>query len=91
MKNIPLRKCLVSKEMLPKEELFRVVKTKEGKVLFDETNSLNGRGAYLKKDLSVLKTAKKKDVLKKAFNLEIDESVYDEMIAKLEGGKYGQK
>ena len=87
MKSVPLRKCLVTKKMLTKDELFRVVKTKEGKVFFDPSYRLNGRGAYISKDISVLNDAKKKNILKKAFEVEVDSSIYDEMINALKGGK----
>ena len=38
-KNIPLRKCVVSGEKLPKKELVRVVRTPEGEVIVDLTPS----------------------------------------------------
>ena len=63
MKKIPLRTCTVTKEKLPKQELIRVVRTPEGKIEIDLTGRLNGHGAYLKKDLSVIELAKKKKIL----------------------------
>jgi len=35
-KKIPLRTCVVTKEQLPKQELLRIVRTKEGEILVDE-------------------------------------------------------
>ena len=32
MKKIPLRRCIVTREQLPKQELLRIVRDKEGKV-----------------------------------------------------------
>ena len=49
MKKIPLRKCVATFEQLPKKELLRIVKNKEGQVFIDLTGKQNGRGAYLKK------------------------------------------
>lgn len=49
MKKISLRRCVVTKEQLPKKELLRIVKNKEGKVFPDITGKANGRGAYIKK------------------------------------------
>ena len=37
MKKIPLRKCLATNEQLPKKELIRVVRNKEGQVFVDPT------------------------------------------------------
>ena len=63
MKKIPTRTCIITKEKLPKQELIRVVRTPEGSVVVDTTGKLNGRGAYLKKDLAVFEKAKKSKVL----------------------------
>ena len=52
-KKIVLRSCVVTKEKLPKNELLRVVRTPEGNVVVDTTGKVNGRGAYVKKDLEV--------------------------------------
>lgn len=58
-KKIPMRSCVVTKESLPKKELIRVVRDKEGNVTIDLTGKQNGRGAYLTKDLDVIKKLKK--------------------------------
>ena len=77
VKKIPLRTCVVTKENLPKSELLRVVRTPEGNVVVDETGKLNGRGAYIKKDLEVLELAKKSKVLAKRLECEIEDIVYE--------------
>lgn len=79
MKKIPMRKCVVTQEQFPKKELVRVVRTPEGNVVIDRTGRTNGRGAYLKKDVSVVDLAKKKKVLARALECEIDDSLYDEL------------
>ena len=78
VKKIPLRTCVVTKEALPKKELLRVVRTPEGNVVVDETGKVNGRGAYLKKDLEVLEKAKKSKILEKRLECSIEENVYKE-------------
>ena len=78
-RKIPLRTCVITKEQLPKQELLRIVRTKEGEVLVDETGKVNGRGAYIKKDVNVLETAIKNKVLEKKLEISIDESVYEEI------------
>ena len=77
VKKIPLRTCVVTKEALPKQELLRIVRTPEGKVVVDETGKLNGRGAYIKKDIEVLEKAKKSKILSKRLECEIEDSVYE--------------
>lgn len=79
MKKIPLRKCLITKESLPKEELFRVVRTPSGEVILDATNKANGRGAYIKKDESIIKIAKEKKVLDRALETEVPNEIYERM------------
>ena len=78
-KKIPMRSCVVTKEKLPKSELLRIVKTPEGNILADVTGKLNGRGAYIKKDITVLEKAKKSKVLERVLETVINESVYDEI------------
>lgn len=79
MKKIPMRSCIVTKEKLPKNELIRVVRTPEGNVIVDETGKANGRGAYLKKDLEVFEKAKKSKVLNRHLEVEVEDSVFEEL------------
>ena len=79
MKKIPLRRCVVTKEQLPKGELLRIVKNKENEIFVDLTGKANGRGAYIKKDVNVLKTAKDKKTLERALESQISEEVYEEI------------
>ena len=76
-KKIVMRTCSVTKEKLPKSELLRVVRTPEGNVVVDTTGKVNGRGAYIKKDLEVLEKAKKSRILSRQLEVEISEEVYE--------------
>ena len=78
-KKIPMRSCVVTKEKLPKSELLRIVRTPDGNVLADETGKMNGKGAYIKKDLGVLEKAKKNKILDRMLELEIPDQIYDEI------------
>ena len=78
-RKIPLRTCVVTKESLPKQELLRIVRTPEQVVKVDETVKLNGKGAYIKKDLAVLEKAMKSKILEKRLECKIEESVYEEI------------
>lgn len=79
MKKIPLRRCVVTKEQLPKKELLRIVKAKDGNVSIDLIGKANGRGAYIKKDLEVLKLAKDKKILDRALEVHIEDTLYNEI------------
>lgn len=78
-RKIPLRTCVVTKESLPKQELLRIVRTPEKVIKVDETGKLNGKGAYIKKDLAVLEKAMKSKILEKRLECKIEESVYEEI------------
>lgn len=81
MKNrkIPMRSCVVTGEKLPKSELLRIVRTPEKKVIIDLTGKSNGRGAYIKKDIEVLKKAQQTKILEKRLECSIDEELYKEV------------
>ena len=78
-KKVPLRTCIVTKENLPKSELLRIVRTPDGDIEVDETGKLNGRGAYIKKDLSVLESLQKSKLLEKKLECKIENSVYEQI------------
>ena len=80
MRKVPERTCVISKEKLPKKELIRVVRDKEGNVSVDITGKANGRGAYLKKDKEVIEKARKTKALEKILEVSIPDSIYDELI-----------
>lgn len=81
VKKIPMRTCLITKEKLPKKELIRVVRTPDGEVVLDETGKVNGRGAYLKKDIQVFEKARKSNILARQLEVAIPSSIYDELIS----------
>lgn len=79
MKKIPMRKCVATGESLPKKELIRIVRTPEGNVEIDETGKKNGRGAYLKRSLEALETAKKRKSLNRSLECDIPSAIYDQL------------
>ena len=83
MKKIPMRSCVITGEKLPKKELIRIVRTPEGTVVIDETGKANGRGAYLKRDIETFKKARKSKILNKKLEVEVPDSIYDELISKV--------
>ena len=83
-RKIPLRTCVVTGEKLDKRDLLRIVKDKDGNVSVDLTGKMNGRGAYIKKDVTVLEEAIKKKRIKKKLECEISDEVYDEIRKILE-------
>ena len=83
MKKVPMRKCIVTGEILEKKQLIRVVRNKEGEVFIDPTGKMNGRGAYLKKDLDVIKKCQKNKILNRRLEVEIPDSIYEGLVKML--------
>ena len=78
-KKIPMRTCVITKEKLDKRDLIRVVRTPEKTVVVDPTGKLNGKGAYLKKDLDVIEKAYKSKALERILEVPIPDEVYDNL------------
>ena len=79
MKKIPMRTCLITGEKLEKKDLIRVVRTPESNIIVDTTGKANGRGAYLKREISVIDKAQKSKILDKKLEVNVPDSVYDEL------------
>lgn len=85
-KKIPMRQCLGCREMKPKMELIRVVRSPDGtEITLDFKGKAPGRGAYLCPDADCLKKAIRSKALERAFSAQIPQEIYDrlqeEMIA----------
>ena len=76
------RTCIVTREKLLKEDMFRVVKV-DSKVYFDINQNMQGRGAYIKKDLNTILLAQKRHSLSKGLKREVDDYIYIELIQAL--------
>ena len=86
-KKIPMRMCVACREMRPKKELIRVVRTPEGGVTLDRTGRANGRGAYLCDSIDCLSRAVKTRALERALETRIDESIFDSLREALHAGE----
>ncbi|MBI5414892.1 YlxR family protein [Candidatus Peregrinibacteria bacterium] len=49
------RMCIITRKILPKDQLFRIAATKDGKILLDEDGKTLGRGMYVQKNLEIIK------------------------------------
>ncbi len=75
-KKIPMRQCLGCREMKPKRELIRVVRSPEEEISLDFKGKKPGRGAYLCPDPACLARARKSRALERAFSAQIPDEVY---------------
>jgi len=83
-KNIPMRQCLGCREMKPKSELIRAVKSPEGNVSLDFTGKKPGRGAYLCHDANCFKRIVKSNALARSFKVQIPVEVTEELQNQLD-------
>ena len=82
-RKIPERQCLGCNAHKPKIELLRVVRTPQGEVILDFTGKKSGRGAYICRDVSCLKKARKSGRIDRSLDIAIPSDVYDRMESEL--------
>lgn len=85
-KRVPMRQCTGCREMKPKRELIRVVKSAEGDISLDFKGKKPGRGAYVCPNGQCLKRARKSRALERAFSCQIPEDIYDQLQEQMEQG-----
>ena len=83
-KKIPMRMCTGCREMKPKKELIRIVKTVDGEIALDFTGKLNGRGAYVCKNKECLEKIRKSNALSRAFQTAVDCQIYNKLGMELD-------
>lgn len=71
-----MRQCVGCREMKPKKDLIRVVKSPEGQVSLDFRGKLPGRGAYICPDPACLARARKSRALERAFETALPPEVW---------------
>lgn len=81
MKKIPMRKCIVSNQSYPKQELIRIVINKEQEVSVDVTGKAHGRGVYVYKNCELVTRLIKHDILSKKLGVEVSSEVYQTLQA----------
>ena len=79
MRKLPQRKCVGCNTSKNKNELIRIVKNKNGEIQIDKTGRAEGRGAYLCDDINCLEKAFKGHRLEKAFEIKINEEIYNDL------------
>ncbi len=83
-KKIPMRQCVGCREMKPKKELVRVVRSAQGEISVDFRGKAPGRGAYLCPDPACLKRARRSKALERGLGTAIAQEVYDTLLANME-------
>ncbi len=79
----PTRMCVGCREMKPKRELLRVVRSPEGEISLDPTGKKSGRGAYVCPDAECLKRAVKTRQLERALEAPVSDAVLEALQAQM--------
>jgi len=79
-----MRQCLGCREMKPKRELIRVVRSPESEVSLDFKGKKPGRGAYICHSAECLKRAVKSKALSRALDVPIPPEIMEAVEKQLE-------
>lgn len=74
-----LRQCMGCRELKPKKELMRVVRSPEGELRLDLKGKKSGRGAYVCPNKACLAKAIKSRAIERALGVKIEESLLGEL------------
>ena len=79
VKKVPMRRCVGCNGHFPKNTLVRVLRTPEAEIILDLTGKKSGRGAYICKNASCLKKARKSKRIECSLECAISDEIYDRM------------
>lgn len=71
-----MRLCVVTRQRLPRRQLWRVVRGRDRLVSLDVGQ---GRSAYVSRQVTAVRAARKKDRLGKALKCQVGKGIYDEL------------
>ncbi|AHI53977.1 putative RNA-binding protein [Spiroplasma sabaudiense Ar-1343] len=83
-KHIVTRKDVASNQMLPKQELIRIVKNKNNEVFIDQSKKANGRGIYIAPNLKSLEKVMKTNIIEKVLKIKLDKEFYNILKKEIE-------
>lgn len=83
MQIINKRTCIITRTKKDKDQMMRIVKTKNGEIIIDSDQQ--GRGLYISRDLNESQCNKihNQKILNRHFRTMVDNEKYNELIAKL--------
>lgn len=76
-KNISQRQCIGCRQLKPKNELVRIIRTSDKQIILDKTGKQNGRGAYLCMSNECFNKAVKSKGIERSLKCEIPQEIYD--------------
>lgn len=86
-KKLPLRMCIVCKQMKPKSVLVRIVKIADSDYKLDITGRQNGRGAYICNNDECFGKLMRTKALSKAFKTNVSKEIYETILGDYAANK----
>ncbi len=83
VRHVPQRQCVACRQMRPKRELIRVVRTPAREVRVDPTGKASGRGAYVCQSDACASEAVRHGRLAHALDVSIPGPVADDLLAMI--------
>ncbi|WP_338971270.1 RNase P modulator RnpM [Spiroplasma endosymbiont of Panorpa germanica] len=71
------RKDVATNQMLPKQEMIRIVKNKDGDVFIDQSRKANGRGIYISPQISSLEKVKKSNIIERVLKIKLNDDFWE--------------
>ncbi len=81
--SLPERMCVVCRTMRHKSDLIRIVKSKDGVILCDDSGKMQGRGAYICKSRECADRLLKTKGFERSFKCKIPLEIYDAINQKI--------
>lgn len=81
------RKCIVTGQILPVNELIKFVLLKDGTIILDKDKKIKGRGAYCKNDFQTVSILFEKRLLNRSFKKNISINTYEQLRKEIEDEK----
>lgn len=75
----PQRTCIVCRTKGEKSNFLKIVKNKNGNISIEIDKKLDGRGAYVCKNIECAKKCQKTKALNRVFKTEIDQNLYEDI------------
>lgn len=72
VKKVPMRTCVSCGRNKPKKDLARFARTSDKEIIFDISGKVNGRGAYICRDVNCFMKMKIGGLLARALDIKIE-------------------